>query len=129
MPQLDYELKDRLRESELAAANPSEQRHSAAAGGPNDHDETTETLVLCTSTQGRQQRAGDAASVPVIDDRARHLSRLGILAQPPIARDTERLTRTRLNRDDRLMVRVVDLSEVHEHMTGDGPRKFMKKRQ
>ena len=56
--------------------------------------------------------------MPVIDDRDRHLSRLGILAQPPVACDTERLARTRLNRDHRLLVRAVELSEVHEHGSG-----------
>lgn len=115
LAQLDHELQDRSRESGLAATSPSEQCHSGAVVGSNDCDEATEPLVLGTSAQLRQQHAGDAASVPGIDDRDRHLSRLGILAQSPVACDTERLARSRLNRDHRHMVRAVELSEAHEH--------------
>jgi hypothetical protein len=75
------------------------------------HVEAADARQSCALGERRQQRAADAAMLPAVDHRDRHLSGLEVVLQPDVARDPDRGAWRRRERDQRLVVPVVDAQE------------------
>jgi len=58
-----------------------------------------------------EQRDADAPVLPPVDDRDRHLCGFEVVIEPDIARDRDRGARWGRERDQRLVVPVVDVEE------------------
>jgi hypothetical protein len=68
-----------------------------------------------------EQRDADAPLLPPVDDRDRHLCGLEVVIEPDIARDRDRGARRGRERDQSLVVPVVDVQEP-AHVAWAQPR-------